>query len=83
MDKWHVLVDPSACLGDGLCTDLAPQTFEIDEDENRARVREGDLDEPEVILAAARMCPTGAIRVYDAETGEVVFPPPKEEARPT
>ncbi|MGI6037363.1 MAG: ferredoxin [Limnochordia bacterium] len=56
-------VDPDACIGCGLCADICPQVFEMDDDEGVAVVREdADLD-ADCIQEAADSCPTDAISV--------------------
>ena len=67
--KLKVLVDEESCLGYGDCAELAPGAFEVDD---IARVR-GDAPAQQLI-AAARACPSEAITLIDAETGEQVYP---------
>ncbi len=63
------------CVGDGLCVEEAPKTFEMNDD-NLAVVKEGKIDDEETILNAAEACPTDAIVVTDEATGEQIFPEP-------
>jgi ferredoxin len=63
------------CLGDGACADAAPGTFEIN-GEGIACVRSAITDSTETILKTARACPTDAIVVIDAETGDQLVPAP-------
>jgi ferredoxin len=62
-------IDESACAAHGDCLDVAPGVFELEE---VAIVVGGGP--PDVILAAARACPSAAISVIDADTGEQVYP---------
>jgi ferredoxin len=71
--KYRIEIDREACVGDGLCVDEAPETFEMD-DEDIAVVINPEGDDPEDILGAAEACPSDAIILYDAETGAKVWP---------
>jgi ferredoxin len=62
-------IDEFACTAHGDCVDIAPDVFELDD---VAQVI-GD-GPPDLILKAAKACPSVAIVVIDAETGEQVFP---------
>jgi ferredoxin len=73
MAKYKLEVDRDACIGDGLCADEAPGTFEMD-DEDKAIIINEEGDSPETILEASQSCPSDAIIVYDKETGEKVWP---------
>jgi ferredoxin len=64
----EVSVDPDLCIGSGDCVRIAPQAFQIDE---AAGVSvplpgAGDVD-VEVLLRAARTCPTQSIRLVAAD----------------
>lgn len=61
----EVSVDPEQCIGSGDCTRVAPAAFRLDEDQGvsvaiPAGVAAADV---QVLLQAARGCPTQAIRV--------------------
>ena len=73
MAKYRIEIDREACIGDGLCAEEAPGTFEMD-DEEIAVVINPEGDDPDTILAAAEACPSEAIILYDAETGDKVWP---------
>jgi ferredoxin len=73
MAKYRIEIDREACVGDGACCDSAPGTFELDDD-TIAVVKSPEGDPPETILEAAQGCPTDAIVLFDAETGEKVWP---------
>ena len=64
-----VEVDDSACAAHGDCVDIAPQIFALDD---FAVVIGNGPDE--LAFAAAEACPSTAIRLIDAETGEQVYP---------
>jgi ferredoxin len=67
-------VDREECIGDGSCEDIAPDYFQLD-DEDLAEViknpvAEGDED---VARDAAEACPVEAIILED-EGGEQIYP---------
>jgi ferredoxin len=69
----RITVDHGLCVGNGQCVFLAPAVFRHDEN------RQSEVVDPagapaELVLRAAGYCPTGAIEVADAATGEVLFP---------
>ncbi len=71
--KLKVTVLREDCIGDGACCDDAPGTFEMSPD-GIACVKAIVTDDPEVILHAARSCPTDAIVVVDEATAEQLVP---------
>jgi ferredoxin len=67
--KVQVQIDGEACLAYGDCAELAPEAFEVGD---TARiVGSAPLEE---LIDAARACPSEAITVIDAETGEQIAP---------
>ena len=62
-------IDDSACAAHGDCVDIAPTVFELEG--VAVVVGEGPA---ELILEAARACPSSAISVIDVDSGECVFP---------
>lgn len=68
-----ICIDREQCIGDGICVNEAPQTFELD-DEQKAYVLEGDGDELECIIAAASCCPMDIITIENKATGERIYP---------
>ena len=67
--SYKVRVDSAACSGHGDCAEIAPEVFDVD------LVAEVIGDGPdELILEAAKACPSLAITVIDGKTGETVFP---------
>jgi ferredoxin len=62
-------IDPGACSAHGDCVDIAPDVFELED----TAIVIGDGPD-ELILEAAKACPSLAILVTDSETGETVFP---------
>jgi ferredoxin len=67
--SYLVEIDNGACAAHGDCVDLAPDVFTL---EDIARVIGTGPDD--LLLAAADACPSVAIRVIDADTGEAIYP---------
>lgn len=65
----HVQIDHDACLAHGDCAVVAPDVFVVDD---TARVV-GDAPD-DLLVAAAQSCPSVAIVLTDAATGEQVYP---------
>jgi len=85
--KLTIKVDPDLCIGAASCVTIAPETFQLNE-ENKAwvldhsqepggstyeRTFEVTEEEKETIILAAQSCPTLAIFVYD-ENGTQLYP---------
>jgi ferredoxin len=71
--KLRVWVDHNVCVGNAMCTTIAPRVFVLDANRQSDAVNpEGDTVEK--VLDAAENCPVSAIIVEDAETGERLFP---------
>jgi ferredoxin len=67
--KLRVHIDETACLAYGDCTELAPEAFEVD------GVAHLVGSAPQHLLVdAARACPSEAITLIDADTGEQIAP---------
>ena len=71
--NYKVQVVRDLCIGAASCLAFSPDTFILD-DEKKAVIQEASADTPENILLAAQSCPTKAIIIIDAETGEQVWP---------
>jgi ferredoxin len=69
----RISVDHDLCMGNGQCVFLAPEVFRHNENRQSEAVNPAGAPE-ELILRAASYCPTGAISVEDARTGERLFP---------
>ena len=87
MPKLKIKVDPDLCIGAASCVTIAPETFQMN-DENKAyvldhgtepteRTYERDIEvteeEKENMILAAQSCPTLAIFIYD-EAGTQLYP---------
>jgi ferredoxin len=65
-------VDRALCIGAASCVAIAPEVFELDS-ENKAIIKNPQGADDEIILLAAKSCPTRAIFVYD-EKGNQTYP---------
>lgn len=65
-----IRVDKDRCMGSGLCVEIAPHVFRLDDD-GYAELAVDDRDVQrwsEAAEAAARQCPTNAIEIGDARS---------------
>ncbi len=62
-------IDVHACAAHGDCVDIAPGVFALED----VAVVVGD-GPPDLVLEAARACPSSAITVVEADTGETLYP---------
>lgn len=67
-----IYVDRDLCIGAASCVAIAPGVFQLDE-ENKAYVVDEKGADDEMILLAAKSCPTKAIIVFDIE-GNQIYP---------
>lgn len=68
-----ITVDRNACIGAATCIVVAPNAFELDE-QNIAVIKPGATNlSDDMLLMAAQSCPTQAIKLYD-ESGNQIFP---------
>ena len=72
--KYRVEVIRDKCISAASCAAIAPQVFEMDE-EDLVVVISQDGNDDETKLLAAQSCPTMAVIVTDTETGQQVWPP--------
>jgi ferredoxin len=66
-----VAVDRALCIGNGICTALAPGAFALDH-AMKAVVVDPSAESEASLLAAAEMCPTQAI--YLSVDGKALYP---------
>jgi ferredoxin len=57
-----IKIDKNKCIGCGTCAALAPEVFELDEN-NKARVKNPKTNATETLQLAADSCPTQAIEI--------------------
>ena len=71
----RIFVDPAECIGSGMCTRIAPDVFELGEDDVSRVVATGPLEGELLALAedAIACCPVEAITLTSdaARRGEV------------
>lgn len=60
------------CIGAASCIAVAPDVFELD-DENKAIIKNAKGADDQTLIDAAKSCPTQAIFVYD-DNGKQIFP---------
>ncbi len=70
---YKITVDRELCESNAECVSLAPQVFELD-DEELCVVIDPESAKDKRILDAARACPVDAITLVDELTGEQVWP---------
>lgn len=63
------VIDPAACAGHGDCAVVAPEAFRVEE----VAVVVGTASDDDLV-AAAEACPSVAISLIDAASGETMFP---------
>lgn len=68
----RVEIDRDLCVGFGDCVDVAPEAFELDDEEIAVFTRPDDTSREE-LLRACRACPVDAITARDGD-GDVVAP---------
>ena len=67
-----IKIDRDACVGCGSCAAMAPDVFEMD-DENKSRIKDPKAADDATIQSAAQACPANAIWLYD-EKGTKIWP---------
>jgi ferredoxin len=76
-----IRIDEDICVANGVCVGLAPTVFQLKKQETPtifaplAYVVDPYGADNDTIIQAAEMCPTGAIIIEDAETGDRIHPP--------
>lgn len=65
-----IVVDRNLCIGCGTCVALAPEVFELD-NENKSVVKNPKGADGETILFAAQSCPVNAIILYDKNNKKI------------
>jgi ferredoxin len=76
--KYKVEVIRDKCISAASCVAIAPQVFDLDEEEIAIILSQNGNDD-ETILLAAQSCPTMAVIVTNTQTGEQVWPLPGED----
>ena len=71
--RLSISVDHTRCVGNAMCLATAPAVF-AHNSERQSEVVDSAGAPEEIVLQAAINCPTGAISVDVADTGEQLFP---------
>ncbi len=71
--NWKIHIDRDLCIGAATCVAIAPQTFVLDSEAKSVILSSVDSEDENMVLDAARGCPTAAIIIED-EKGEKLFP---------
>ena len=71
MSRWKISVDKSLCIGSAMCIAIAPDRFVLDK-RQRSGPAEAETDPDELVRDAAASCPSEAISLIDANTGQPV-----------
>ena len=69
---YHIKIDRSLCTGYGECVGIAPEVFQLGDD-NVSIVLDPEGSDDETVLDAARACPVDAILLTD-DFDELVWP---------
>jgi ferredoxin len=76
-----IRIEEDLCVANGVCVSLTPNVFQLKKQETPsifaplAYIVDPYGADNDSIIQAAEMCPTGAIIIEDAETGERIHPP--------
>ena len=71
MSGWKISVDKNMCIGSAMCVAIAADRFVLDERQRSGPVT-GEIDPDERVRDAAASCPSEAISLTDAGTGQPV-----------
>jgi len=71
MSPWKISVDKSLYIGSAMCVAIGPGRFVPDERQRSGPVQ-AEIDPDELVRDAAASCPSGAISLVDADTGQPV-----------
>ncbi|MFD0000069.1 ferredoxin [Nocardia sp. NPDC127526] len=62
----HITADRNRCIGAGMCTLLAPQVFDQDEDDGRVQLLDPEPPDGRALRDALNACPSGALTLHEA-----------------
>jgi len=65
MSKIKVIVDQEKCIGCNTCPLIDPETFEMDENTYKAKVKKQPETQTEAVKTAETSCPVGAISITE------------------
>jgi len=88
--KLKIKVDPELCFGAAACVTVSSEHFRLNDRNKAEvvepgvdiiagnpiyeRIVEADEAKKDELILAARSCPVSAISIFDAETGEKLYP---------
>ncbi|MFF2625457.1 ferredoxin [Kitasatospora griseola] len=70
--RWRLEADHHSCAGTGICAGIAPDHFRVVDGRTVLSAEETRPDE--TLRDAVESCPMEALRILDADSGEVVAP---------
>ena len=68
-----VEIDRELCIGVASCIAIAPEAYELDEENIAIVTKEWQQYDDDVLMQSAEVCPVKAIYLYDKD-GEQVYP---------
>jgi len=71
MTRWKISVDKNVCICSAMCVAPAPGRFALDEQQRSGPV-DAEIDPDEEVRDAAASCPSEAISLVDADTGQPI-----------
>jgi len=63
MSEFDVVIDPKLCRSMGVCVQIAPDAFDLDEKTGTAVVISPEMLSPSIMREAVQQCPTRAIKL--------------------
>lgn len=72
MSRRRITVDTEVCISSGRCVAERPDVFRFDAEEVAETVPGAPTPPDDQALGLARACPSGALLLVDAETGEEI-----------
>ena len=67
MPKFKVVIDQDKCIGCNTCPLIDPETFEMDQQSYKAKVKKQPETITENVKTAVISCPVGAISIIESE----------------
>jgi ferredoxin len=67
MSKFKVVLDQNKCIGCNTCPLIDPETFEMDTNTYKAKVKKQPENITENVKTAVTSCPVGAISIVEED----------------
>lgn len=61
----QLCIDRDTCIGTGSCTHVAPEVFELDDQQKIRFINEPSHIEPKRLVEACEVCPVDALDIFD------------------